>query len=222
MQAQNRRKHLVAVPTSVNLKTGTGHRRRLAERFVVKAFRAAYGARVRHFFPLLMTLRSDADELLAVLGIRISGLQPLFLEQYLDLPVEQALSIAVSSKVERAAVVEVGNFAVGAAGGGRWLITALTAYLYTAGRDWTVFTCGPELQNAFRRLGVELVDLCEADPQRLAADEQACWGSYYAQRPRVMAASVGQAHRALSARFEKESALTPLWSRALAAGMEAA
>ena len=222
MQTQKGRKHIVAVPTSVKLDTSTGHRRRLAERFVFKAFRVAYGARVRHFFPLLMTLRSDADELLAVLGIRVPGTQPLFLEQYLVLPAERALSKAVDGMVERDEVVEVGNFAVGAAGGGRWLITALTAYLYTAGRDWAVFTCGPELQNAFRRLGVGLVDLGEADPQRLAAKEQACWGSYYAQCPRVMAASVSQAHQALSARFGKESALTPLWSRALAAGMEAA
>jgi len=222
MQTQKRRKHIVPVPTSVKLKTSTGHRRRLAEHFVFKAFRAAYGARVHHFFPLLMTLRSDADELLAVLGIRIPGPQALFLEQYLDLPVEQALGIAVDSKVERDAIVEVGNFAVGAAGGGRWLITALTAFLYAAGRDWTVFTCGPELQNAFRRLGVELVDLGEADPQRLIADEQACWGRYYAQHPRVMAANVSQSYRVLSARFEKESALTPLWTRALTAGMQAA
>jgi len=106
-----------------------------------------------------MVLRNDSGRLLAVLGLRETGSEPLFLEQYLDRPVEQALSAAAAYPIYRDSLVEVGNFAAGATGGGRWLITALTAYLYAAGHSWTVFTCGPELQNAFRRPGVDLLDL---------------------------------------------------------------
>ncbi len=222
MTAMNRRRRLINVPTLVQLEGPLAAERANAEDFVRQAFGVAYDAQVKHFLPTLMALRNDRGCLLAVLGLRETGAEPLFLEQYLDRPVEQVLAGVVGGPVDRSSLVEVGNFAVGAAGGGRWLITALTAYLYAAGRSWTVFTCGPELQNAFRRLGVELVDLGAADPGRLAADERARWGSYYAQKPRVMAANVAQSHQVLSALFEKECALNALWRGALQAGRLAA
>lgn len=190
--------------------------------FIRDAFRLAYAADITHFMPSLMTLRSDAGRLLAVLGLRPCGSEHLFLEQYLDRPVEQVLSAATGAPVDRERLVEVGNFAVGAAGGGRWLITALTAYLYSAGSTWAVFTCGPELRNAFGRLGVDLVDLAPADPGVLDADERQRWGTYYDQQPRVMAANVAQSHRVLAALFEKECALNALWCGALQAGRLAA
>ena len=213
---------MIDVPTLVQLEGPQAEERAEAEAFVGEAFRLAYGARIEHFMPSLMALRNNSGRLLAVLGLREPGAEALFLEQYLDRPVEQALSAAAGCPVDRAALVEVGNFAVGAAGGGRWLITALTAYLYAAGRSWTVFTCGPELQNAFHRLGVELHDLGVADPRRLAADEWARWGSYYDQAPRVMAANVAQSHQILSTLFEKECALNALSRGALQAGQLAA
>jgi hypothetical protein len=185
---------------------------------VQDAFDAAYGARIIHFMPTLMTLRSDAGGLLAVMGLRYQTDQTLFLEQYLPHPVEHLLARTIRRSVERQSLVEVGNFAVGAAGGGRWLITALTAFLYAAGQTWAVFTCGPELQNAFRRLGIDLFDLAPADPRWLSADERSRWGTYYDQAPRVMAANVAQSHRVLATLFEKECALNALWQDALLAG----
>ena len=222
MTALKRTRKPLDVPTLVNLEGPTTRARSEAESFVAAAFAAAYGAAIRHFMPALLTLRNDSGLLLAVLGLRKAGDQPLFLEQYLDGPVESHLAAATGAPVDREALVEVGNFAVGAAGGGRWLITALTAYLYSAGHTWAVFTCGPELQNAFHRLGVELVDLAPADPARLAPGELAAWGSYYVQRPRVMAANVAQSHRVLAALFERECALNGLWRGALQAGRLAA
>lgn len=220
---ENRKRRVIAdVPTLVGLEGPLAFARGAAEAFVSEAFNAAYGARIAHFMPNLMTLRNDSGRLLAVLGMRGPGDHRMFLEQYLDQPVDQVLSAATGVPVDRRALVEVGNFAVGAAGGGRWLITALTAYLYSAARTWAVFTCGPELQNAFRRLGIQLIDLAAADPNRLSPDEQDRWGSYYAQRPRVMAANVAQSHHVLSALFEHECALNALWHDALQAGRIAA
>ena len=214
--------HGLEVPTRVGLESRAAGGHGEAERFVRDAFRLAYGARTEHFLPSLLTLRNDAGRLLAVLGLRPARAERLFLEQYLDQPVEQVLSAAVSAPIDRQTLVEVGNFAVGAAGGGRWLITALTAYLYAAGRSWAVFTCGPLLQNAFRRLGIELADLAAADPGRLPPEEFTRWGSYYQQRPRVMAANVQRSHAALAALFAGQCTLSALWSGALQAGRRAA
>ena len=206
------------VPTSVQIAGPSGIDRQLAEAFIRRAFDRAYAAQVTAFMPLLMTLRNDAGSLLAVLGVRPDTDQPLYLEHYLSEPVEQRLADAAGSPVDRASIVEVGNFAVGAAGGGRWLITALTAYLYATGQGWAVFTCGPTLQNAFRRLDIQLVDLAVADPLRLPEPERERWGTYYAQRPRVMAANVQQSHAVLSTLFETECVLHTLWSCALRTG----
>ena len=210
------------VPTSVGLEGPLAFGRKPAEQFVWQAFKAAYGAEIRHFMPELMTLRSDAGELLAVLGLRKPDARPLFLEQYLDRPVEQVLAAATGRPVDRGQLVEVGNFAVGAAGGGRWLITALTAYLFSLERAWAVFTCGPELRNAFRRLGVPLIDLAPASADVLDDDERACWGRYYDQAPRVMAANVAESHAVLAGLFAGECALCALWHGALHAGQVAA
>lgn len=222
MSSNHARNLRLDVPTLVQLQAASADGQGEAECFVRHAFRAAYDARTEHFAPSLMSLRNDAGDLLAVLGLRPVGAERLFLEQYIDQPIEQLLSAAVAAPIDRGALVEVGNFAVGAAGGGRWLITALTACLYAAGHRWAVFTCGPALRNAFGRLGIELVDLAAADPGRLTAEEFARWGSYYDQQPRVMAAQVQQSHAVLSALFAGECTLNALWSGALQAGRLAA
>jgi hypothetical protein len=222
MARHSQRRITPDLPTLVGLEGPRAFARREAEAFVNAAFKAAYDAEITHFMPQLMTLRSDAGRLLAVLGLRTPGAGRLFLEHYLQRPVEAMLSDETGAAVPRESLVEVGNFAVGAAGGGRWLITALTAYLFASGRTWAVFTCGPELQNAFRRLGVELIDLAPADRADLPPGEQACWGRYYDQRPRVKAANVAQSHRVLSTVFAGECALNALWNDALSAGRLAA
>lgn len=222
MAYQRQRDTAADLPTLVGMEGPRAFARREAEAFVSAAFEAAYGANITRFMPDLMTLRSDAGRLLAVLGLRSPTNGPLFLEHYLPRPVEDLLAQATGAPVARASLVEVGNFAVGAAGGGRWLITALTAYLFASGRAWAVFTCGPELQNAFRRLGVELVDLAPASRADLPPDDQAHWGRYYDQHPRVKAANVAQSYRVLSAAYAGECALNALWHDALSAGRLAA
>jgi len=222
MNRQSHRRALVDAPTFVSLEGRLAFARQQAERFVWQAFNVAYDADITHFMPELMTLRSDAGDLLAVLGLRNPDDSPLFLEQYLERPIQQLLADATGRPVVRQQLVEVGNFAVSAAGGGRWLITALTAYLHSSGSAWAVFTCGPELRNAFRRLGVQLLDLAPANPKSLADDERICWGSYYAQQPRVMAANVADSHAVLADLFGSECALHALWHGALRAGRIAA
>lgn len=148
-----------AVPTHIGLSIDQDEGRLEAERFVQEIFYRLHNAQVTQFMPILMDLRNDAGKLLGVLGLREAVGAGLFLERYLDQPVEQALSIALNETVSRDDIVEVGNLAVASSGGGRWLITALTSFLYAMQRGWVVFTCGPTLRNSFRRLGIHLLDL---------------------------------------------------------------
>lgn len=209
------------LPTCVGLAAAGDRGRHEAEVFVRQVFATAHGAEVTHFLPLLMDLRNDAGHLLGVLGLREAGAGHLFLERYLDRPVEACLSGAAGEPVARDEIVEVGNLAVATAGGGRWLITALTAFLHAMGKGWVVFTCGPQLQNAFSRMGMELLDLGEATPEALSPEERARWGRYYDQRPHVMAGRVAHGYEVLSTLFEQECALNALWRCAARVGGQA-
>lgn len=197
-------------------------RRMAAEQFVRDRFKAHYRADVEHFMPTLLSLSDARDQLQAVLGFRRAGESSLFLEHYLDQPVEQVLASRLQAPVDRGRLVEVGNLAVSASGGGRWLIAALTAYLSAIQAEWALFTIGSTMLNAFHRLGLEPIELAEARRHRLPVCEQNSWGSYYTQKPRVMAGNVAHGYAVLSALCEKESALSALWQEALAIGRQAA
>src|SRR6185295_7360206 len=79
------------------------------ERFIVDGYARAYGARVAHFADFLVGLSSERGEWSAAVGYTVADRQPLFMEQYIDVPVEKLLSRVVGARVVREDVVEVGN-----------------------------------------------------------------------------------------------------------------
>jgi hypothetical protein len=166
------------------------------EAFIRRGFERAYRARITRFMPRLMSLRRDS-RLAAACGLRSAAAEPLFLETYLDRPIENALAAASGRPLARGSVIEVGNLVVARAGGARRLIIHLTSYLAAAGADWVVFTAVPALRNNFTRLGIPLVLLGAADSARLDADALADWGDYYAHGPRVTAVNVAAAFEAV-------------------------
>jgi hypothetical protein len=209
-------------PTQIEMCAHYDSGRSEIERYIHLTFLQAYGADVKQFMPELMSLRSDAGQLMGALGLRRASDDLLFLEQYLERPVEQLLAAKTSSPVDRDGIVEVGNLAVSGAGGGRWLITALTAYLHASHEKWVVFTAGPVLCNTFSRMGLELVELGDADPSQLKSEEREAWGSYYDQKPRVMAGLIEPGYKMLQQQLETKSALGLLWFHAGQAGRAAA
>ncbi len=223
MATEKRSLHPTAcLPRFVQTSCPGAEYRLAAEQFVSACFKQHYGAEIRHFMPLLMSLSDQHDELKAVLGFRYADDTPLFLENYLDRPVEQLLAARLKRPVDRSSLVEVGNLAVTTPGGGRWLITALTAYLSTTGSEWALFTIGPAMHNAFSRLGLELIDLAPARRESLPLEEQSRWGSYYDQKPRVMAGRIAQGHKVLWDICQQEQAMRELWLHAEQAGKQAA
>jgi hypothetical protein len=211
------------LPASVETSLLGDLTRQRAEAFVYDCFRHHYQAEIRHFLPVLMSLSDSSQRLQAVLGFRhASHGDQLFLEHYLDQPVEQLLASRIQAPVDRERLLEVGNLAVADNGGGRWLITALTAYLSATQAEWAIFTIGPVLQNAFKRMGLELIELAEARRERLPADEQSLWGNYYEQRPKVMAGNLAHGHGVLLEYCRRERGLMHLWQQAVAVGREAA
>lgn len=163
--------------------------RKTIEDFIAARFLKAYGARLSRFMPELVALKLDS-KLMAACGLRKAAASPLFLETYLDLPVEQVLAHSAGITAERGKIVEVGNLSVVRAGVARHLIAWLTLHLYGNGMHWALFSAVPALRNNFLQLGIPLITLSPADPGRLDTADRAGWGTYYEQAPQVAAVSV--------------------------------
>ena len=163
-------------------------RREPAEAFIRTVFADQYGARVPAFAPELMVLEQNA-EIVAAAGWRGAGGGPLYLEHYLDEPVEAYIARLAGHPVMRDRVVEVGNLAAVKAGWGSRMILALAAHLDRLGYEWVVFTATDELIGIFAKLGLPPLALMQANPHRLGDAAQA-WGSYYDMKPVVVAGCI--------------------------------
>ncbi len=193
-----------------------GHsERRDVERFIHNRFGIEYDADIRHYMPNLLRLTTGGGELIAAAGYRPAGRDRLFLETYLDTPIEDVLSQRYGRVISRESIVEVGNLADAHPGGGRAAITALTAYLSGMGYQWVVFTGVKKLRNCFRRLGIETERIGYADTARLTSDELRLWGRYYQSGPLVMAGNIMKGFWAL--RFARE-VLQPVWRAGMREG----
>lgn len=153
--------------------------------YVRQTFRRVYNADPKSFMPHFIRVRDHKNNYKAVIGYRDAEHQRLYLEAYLDEPIEVAISNKIGGPVARDSIVEVGNLAEAAAGDARLAIIAATAFLHSAGYRWVVFTGVARLRNAFRRLGLEPKELVMADDSRLPEDERLAWGSFYAGNPVV-------------------------------------
>jgi len=170
--------------------------RHSAEKLIAAQFMKAYRARITEFMPDLMGLY-DGNNLAAACGLRIAADGPMFLEQYLETPAEAVLEDTTALTPDRRRMVEVGNLSISRPGYARHLVYWLTMHLRSIGMQWAIFSAVPALRNNFRRLGVPLVTLGPASPEKLRADVKASWGSYYDQKPLVTAVSVDASFHAL-------------------------
>lgn len=168
------------------------------EAFIAGIYAQRYGARVRHFAPVLVSLH-DGDGIVAAAGYRHATQAPLFLERYLAAPIEALLAGLADGPPARSGIVEVGHLAASRAGEGRRLIHLLGPHLAAQGCQWVVSTLTEELQKLFVRMGVTPLALGKADPAALGQDA-VHWGSYYDHRPMVLAGHLPRALRRLAQR----------------------
>lgn len=174
------------------------------ERYIREIYARRYGARVPAFAPMLLALQ-HGDDLLAAAGYRLAKAGPLFLEAYLDRPVEALISAQTGKVVGREGIVEVGHLATKRGGEGRRLIQFLGPYLVAEGFQWVVGTVTQELRAMLVRLGVAPLTLGPADPSSLGGEARH-WGTYYEHGPVVLAIHLRRALRQYLARHAKAAA----------------
>jgi hypothetical protein len=177
------------------------------ERHVAERYASTYEAKLTHFLPWLLTLEC-LGSLSGVVGMQAARTGPLFLEGYLDRPVEKLLAERLGQGVARGALVEIGNLVANKRGASQLLFLLFTATLHKAGYEWIVFTATRALRNNLEKLGFPLVELCRVETAGLDPALLAQWGSYYQSEPVVMAGSLASAMELIRAQ--------PLLRRALA------
>ncbi len=149
-----------------------------------------HGASIKHFLPRLLSLRNEQNELVAAFGMRAASTDKLFLENYLDEPIEEVLRRRLGVHVERHDIIEVGNLSSSYPGATRKLIVAATSLIHQEGYKWVVFTGTTAVRNGFNRLGIKTVEIGNARVNNLSEDDRALWGSYYENAPMVIAGNV--------------------------------
>ncbi len=165
--------------------------RQMLEQSISERFRASYDARLEAFLPYLLSLSRD-NQINAVLGIRLASEERLFLEQYLDLPVEQCVSGAYRSPIDRSDIVEIGNLAASVANATPALFAVLVSALDAAGYRWLVCTATAQVEVMLEKLSFSTQTLGQADPSRLLSGRSQ-WGSYYDSHPTVVVGDVAVA-----------------------------
>ena len=185
--------------------------------FIRAKFLRDHGAHLHHLMPHLFSLRRPGDEIVAAFGLREAAHERLFMECYLDEPVESRIARLSGREVARDRIIEVGNLAT-TLGGARAMIAALTKHLHETGTEWVTFTGVHALRHAFHRLGLRPLSIAAATPDRLSDSERLLWGRYFEGRPVVMAGYVPHGYRMLMRRQDRawQAALTLEQSEACA------
>lgn len=166
--------------------------RRRVERFIEDTYAEAYGSRIQAHYPTLMSVQDEDGVIYAVVGFRHASDERLFLEQYLDAPVETVLGQAIGAPVQRGHIVEIGGLASSGQGATVFLFAAMARHLQGEGLRFAVATATEELRRIFNRAGLGALQLARADPHRLEGGGGA-WGAYYQTDPVVLAGCIAAA-----------------------------
>jgi hypothetical protein len=157
-------------------------------------YAAAHDALPAADYPAYLSIGApDAPH--AVLGFRTAGDEALFLERYLDRPVEVLLGERMGRPVPRTRVVEIGDHASQRSTATIALWREAAAAL-VGQADVAVAVLTAPLRAMFARLALPLIVLAPA-PIEAVGDAARAWGRYYDSDPMVCAGEIAACRRAL-------------------------
>jgi hypothetical protein len=180
------------VPSAISLTQQAEPDRAHVEGFIEQIYARRFGSVIARHYPTLINVHDGHGRIVAAVGLRLAAEEPLFLERYLDRPVQLALSRAKHGPVDRRGIVEIGNLASASRGASVFLFVTLAAYLRQQNLTYGVVTGTKALRRSFALFGFDFVELGVANPDALP-DKGASWGSYYARDPKVLGGAIAPA-----------------------------
>ena len=183
------------------------------ETYLETRYAEAFQGRITRHYPTLMSIQDRDGVIHAAVGFRFAARAPLFLEHYLDRPIEAVLSGGQGDAVPRHAIAEIGNLASQSPGASLFLFLALANHLYHQGCTHAAATATRRLRRGFARVGFATRRLASADASRIA-NGGADWGTYYQNDPEVLAGPIAPALPALAHMLLTEPLEAPeVWPR---------
>jgi hypothetical protein len=162
--------------------------------FIQSRYAAVHGARAPVGYSRFLSHMRSAQQG-AALGFRRASEGRLFLEAYLDLPVEQLLAERLGWQLARSRIVEIGSLA---ANSPQELIRlwCSAACQLVEESEVGIAVLTRRLRVMLRKVGITLHELAPALPGRL--ESSSGWGSYYTNDPVVCAGQLADARRQLT------------------------
>lgn len=194
----DRVRRLTAIePHEIRLHQQARPERLRVEAYLESAYARAFEGQIRQHYPTLISVQDRHGVIHAAAGFRYAAEAPLFLERYLDQPVEEAAALRLGEPLRRQGVVEIGNLASDSPGASLFLFLALAGHLARQGCTHAVATATRQLRRSFARVGFATQVLTRAEPERLG-EAAADWGGYYARDPEVLVGAIAPALPALA------------------------
>ncbi|AYA63735.1 thermostable hemolysin [Alteromonas sp. RKMC-009] len=160
--------------------------RPVLEQQVAGGFRAAFGAEITEFMPLLVGVGNTTP--LAVAGIR-TGQSPFFVETYL----KDSLQVCLARNglvTPRHRIAEIGNLFSPSSYLTLPLLLITALALFRRDYEVLVFTATSSLRTLMAKSHIQLTILASARRDALSDDDQIKWGNYYDTSPQVVAVSL--------------------------------
>jgi hypothetical protein len=159
-----------------------------ANALIQSEYRKHFKCELKSLAPTTVSLMAGND-LVAATGYRDASQESLYLEQYLDLPIEQLISNHTKQPVDRSQIVEIGGFALGSSEYVLPFMFQLAPMFDELGYQWATCTVTRTIKRYLDKLGVESIYFAKADPARVIGAEDS-WGSYYDHQPVVLAGNI--------------------------------
>jgi Thermostable hemolysin len=176
------------------------------EELIARRYAEEYQATLRFEYPDFQAQKC-CGETKAALGYRRADVGALFLETYLDAPVESVLQDALGRNFARRDIVEIGNLASCNAPA-MVALWAKTANDLGSDAEIAIAVLTAPLRVMFGRLGIPLTEIAPADPARLCGNMRE-WGAYYKNAPLICAGLIAEGQERLTrfaARIERRAA----------------
>lgn len=165
------------------------------EELVARRYAEVHRATLRFEYPSIQ-MQKCLGETKAALGYRRADTGALFLETYLDAPIESVLQTTFGREFARRDIVEIGNLASCNAAS-MVALWASTANDLGSDAEIAVAVLTAPLRAMFGKLGIPLVHMLPADPSRLSKS-RGDWGDYYKNEPLICAGLIAEGQKRLS------------------------
>ncbi|MFT7533731.1 MAG: hypothetical protein ACI9FD_004773 [Gammaproteobacteria bacterium] len=172
--------------------------RKKAVAFIRESYQANYGAELNSFLPWIVACQRLDDNIEMAFGLNPANDGDLFLEVYLDQPVENLLSRATGTSIKRNSIVEIGNLAFSNNTNLVSNLKDIARYCLGNGFEYVICTASRLLRLIFSRAYLQPIFLGDAHYQNLR-DNPSHWGDYYRFTPKVLAGNLRQSLSHLTA-----------------------